>query len=211
MLTLILSKLFEKGVRVRFKLNKIWLKNFLSIAVGAVLISAGMKIIDTKAQSSNNTNAMPTSGNCGFMINLPLPYGIDVSTNNGATHGNGTFVTGGSIFGTITFTSATAGTFSGSIVNPTFVSNDSPAIYASDNIYFNNGDVTITPMTAANGFVGGYRVSFSGRINGGPNIGGWEANVIPTNSGKTLLIQLANSNANDPRASVGPGSGICQL
>jgi hypothetical protein len=48
-------------------------------------------------------------------------------------------------------------------------------------------------MTASTGFVGGSVMDFRGHINGGSIEGGWQANVVPTNSGKTLLIQLANN------------------
>jgi hypothetical protein len=67
---------------------------------------------------------MPSSGSCGFMINLPIPYGFNVGSN-----GNGTFTTGGGIFGTITFISTIVGTFTASVVNPIYDSSESPKIY----------------------------------------------------------------------------------
>lgn len=179
------------------------------VILGALLISFVFKINETNAQSASS-NSMPTSGTCGFMINLPIPYGVNVAANNGSD-GNGTFTTGGSILGTLTFTSATTVSFTAAIVNPVYNSSNSPKLYESHNIFINDGTITISQMTSSNGFTGGYYFGFLGHINGGSNIGGWHANVVPTNSGKTLLIQLANDSDPNNNDGVGPGSGICQF
>lgn len=173
--------------------------------------------VNTSSLHATEVNVMPSSGTCSFMINLPVPYGVDISTRGGGTsnHPFGTYDTGGSLMGTITFTSSAGGSFTGTIVNPLYQVSESPSLRSVDNVFFNGGTITITAMTAADGFVGGYKMVFRGTATGSDRfigrVGEWEANVLPSNNGKTLLIQLANNTLPNENYGIGPGTGVCQF
>lgn len=154
-----------------------------------------------------DTFPMPSTGTCSFLINLPIPYGVNP--------GQSGYTTGGSVMGRITFTSATTGTLVGAVVNPTYKSDGSPDIYARHNIYINDGVFTITSLTQANGFEGGYLMKVSGTAI--KDIGQtpifqplFEANVLPVNSGKTIFMQFTDSGTTGD-AGAGPGTGVCQF
>lgn len=161
--------------------------------------------VNTSSLYAADANVMPSSGTCSFLINQPVPFGLDPSLLP--------YTTGGSAIGTITFTSGTAGNFYGAIVSPLYKSSGSPDVRAVDNEYM-NGTFTVVPMTAPLGFVGGYRMFFNANItdySGTVRVKSFEVNVVPSNSGKTILMQLANTNFTDPDAGVGPGTGVCNF
>lgn len=150
------------------------------------------------AQTSSSLTAMPSSGNCALLMTLPVPY---LSTS---TLGQ----TGYNLIGVLSFINATTGIFSGSIVNPTYTSNNSPYISAGSTLYLNNFTVNVSTLTASNGFVGGYKLTFAGSI---ANMGQATFDFIgvPTNSGKTILLQSSSpGTAQNP--GIGPASGVCQ-
>ena len=185
-------------------------KNFI-FSCFALLASLMICPIVTQA---TDTVPMPSSGTCGFFLSLPIPYGADIG-KIGGTNGAGTYYTGGSALGLISFTSSGAATLSATVVNPTYSTSNSPWIYATDNGFINNASVVILPMSEIDGFSGGYRFLFSGKMRQGINPEVlrnfyFEANVIPTNNGKTLLMQIANNNpltVGEP----GPGNAVCQF
>lgn len=150
------------------------------------------------AQTSSSLTAMPSNGTCALLVTLPVPY---LSTS---TLGQ----TGYNLIGVLSFTNSTSGTFSGSIVNPTYTSSNSPYISAGSTLYLNNFTVSVATLTASNGFAGGYKLTFSGSI---ANMGQATFDFIgvPTNSGKTILLQSSSvGTAQNP--GLGPASGVCQ-
>jgi len=143
--------------------------------------------------------SMPSSGSCAFLMTLPVPYGASVSVMG---------ETGYNIIGKFNFNSATSGTFSGRIVNPIFQTNNSPYILSKNIIDLNNFAVTITAMTSANGFVGGYKMTAKGPVNG--TTIELEFTGVPNGNGKSILmISTGAGTPND--ANLGPGSGVCQF
>jgi len=176
--------------------------NNLKITAGFIIalavFSAALKINETKAQATN-VATMPTSGTCALLITLPIPY---LSTSNLG-------FTGYNMLGQITFTSATAGTFNGTVVNPTFTTSNSPYIGANSSVNLNNIAVAVSTMTTSNGFVGGYKMTFTNTSSGNQSIL-FELNAVPANGGKTIMVQSSGvGTANSP--GLGPGSGVCQL
>lgn len=174
-------------------------------------------LINSSTSLAADVNVMPTSGSCSFSINLPIPFGVDVSTKGGGSsdHPYGTYKTGGSVMGVIIFTSTSTASFSSVIVDPLFSAISSPSLRAVDNIYINGGIITIKAMSEVDGFSGGYRMFFSGIASGSSSKSGqtvaWEANVLPSNGGRTLLMQLANSTSLNENSGIGPGTGVCQF
>lgn len=143
---------------------------------------------------------MPTSGSCAFMMTLPVPYGATVTSFGG--------LTGYNLLGRMTFTSATTGSFSGRIVNPTFQTNNSPYISAGGIIDLESFPMSIEPLSAGNGFTGGYKMTATGRVGGNAVFLEWTA--VPNNNGKSILMVSSGvGTASDPR--LGPGSGVCQF
>lgn len=154
-----------------------------------------------------DTVPMPSSGTCSFLINLPVPYGLDPSLLP--------YKTGGSFMGKITFSSASTGTLVGAVVNPTYEDNKNPSIYAKDNRYINDGVVTFTTMTQSNGFEGGILMKVSATykddLSGLPSFHSlFEANISPVNGGKTIFMQITNTNY-ESNGGPGPGTGVCQF
>jgi hypothetical protein len=170
---------------------------FIGFCVAVAIFSMGLRVNDTKAQSSSSVS-MPTSGSCALLVTLPVPY---LSTANlGAT--------GYNLLGQLSFTSATAGTFNGSIVNPTFQTGNSPYISSGSTLFLNNWTVAVSALTSNNGFVGGYKLTFSGTISNTAT--SFDFYAVPANSGKTILLQSSSvGTAQSP--GIGPGSGICQI
>ena len=174
--------------------------NIFKISCLTLLASSMLCSIASKAADAV---PMPSSGSCSFMINSPVPFGLDPRFLP--------YTTGGGGIGILTFTSSTTGTVVGAIVSPRYKSDGSPEIRAIDNEYI-NGTFTVVPMTSTNGFVGGYRMFFSVSILSSDNsvrVKPFEANVLPSNGGKTIMMLLANSSPTDE--GVGPGTGLCQF
>ena len=124
-----------------------------------------------------------------MLLTMPVPYGW-TSLNNTET--------GYNVLGVLSFTSATAATFNGSIINPRYRSDNSPIINSADTIYFRNTPVTIEAMNATTGFVGGYKLTFAYS-----NSFSFNVNAIPANNSKTILMQSSGG--------IEPASGVCQL
>ncbi len=150
---------------------------------------------------ASSSSSLPTSGSCAFLMTSAIPYGANI--------GGGGYQTGYNGIGLITFSSATSGTLSLRIINPTFHTNDSPFIDTNGGIVdLNNFQMTITPMTANTGFVGGYTFTFTGTRNGTPL--SFEFTGVPSNSGKTIVfVSTTTGTALNP--STGPASGVCQV
>ena len=142
---------------------------------------------------------MPASGACAFLMTLPVPYGASVNTMG---------ETGYNLIGKITLSSASAGVFSGRIVNPVFQTNNSPYIRATDIIDLDRFQVQIVPMSPPNGFLGGYKMTATGKVNGNSVSLEWTA--VPNSSGKSLLI-ISSGTGTPQNPGLGPGSGVCQF
>lgn len=161
-----------------------------------VIFSVALKVHNSSAQS---TTGMPSSGSCALLLTLPVPYGASANLVN---------ETGYNLIGQVNFTSATAGTFAGRIVNPTFQQNNSPYISSGSTIDFSNWTVATAPMTTGQGFSGGYLMTLSGTV--GNQQAAIELTAVPTNNGKTIM--LISSGVGTPNSpGIGPASGICQL
>ena len=173
-------------------------KNLYKVLLTMLLSSLSVFMSQASAQTGSASSAMPSSGSCALLVTLPVPY---LST---ATLGQ----TGYNLIGVLTFTNATSGSFNGSIVNPTYTTNNSPYISAGSTLYLNNFSVSVSALNATNGFVGGYKLNFSGTV---PNVGNasFEFIGVPTNSAKTILLQSSSvGTAQSP--GIGPASGVCQ-
>ncbi len=183
------------------KFSQLAIKNniqlFVAFCVAVACFSIGLRVNDSKAQSSSAAS-MPTSGSCALLVTLPVPYLRNANLGE----------TGYNLLGQLSFTSSTAGTFSGSIVNPTFQTGDSPYISSGSTLYLNNWTVAVSSLTSNNGFVGGYKLTFSGTIGG--NAKSFDFYAVPANSGKTILLQ-SSSEGTAQSPGIGPGSGICQI
>jgi hypothetical protein len=103
------------------------------------------------------------------------------------------------------------------VVNVTYNNQDGPQYEHS--AVLNNAPFTITPMTSANGFSGGFvlkatqgttTTAFKTTTPVTPITSTIEfySNIVPVNDGKSILMQLTG-----PKAGVGtaPGSGVCQF
>jgi hypothetical protein len=102
------------------------------------------------------------------------------------------------LLGKLTFSSATSATFNGVVVNPRYQTNNSPQVTDADNFKLINTPVTIQAMTSANGFEGGYKLTFA--VNSSNN---FYINAVPANNSKTILMQT--------NGGLEPASGVCQL
>jgi hypothetical protein len=148
---------------------------------------------------------MPTTGTCAFLITQPVPFGVNSFPFN---------KTGYNILGTVTFTGDSTATLSGNFVNVTYRTSDSPLIAGPALI--SNMPLTVQKMTpGTDGFSGGYIFSGSGPVvfPGSPSTtatGTVVMNAVPSNGGKTILLQLSASSSN-ASATAGPGSGTCQF
>jgi hypothetical protein len=150
---------------------------------------------------ASSSASLPTSGSCAMLLTLPIPYGVSI--------GPGGYQTGYNIIGVMTFTSATSATVSLRIVNPRFQSSDSP--YIDQNTYsvdLQNLPVTISPMTANTGFLGGYIFTASGTLNG--NRVGFVMVGVPSNNGKTIMF-VSTTPGTSGSPGLGPFSGVCQV
>jgi hypothetical protein len=148
--------------------------------------------------SAHAISTIPSSGTCAYLITQPVPLGITTFPFTG---------TGYNVMGTLTFTSASAGTMSGVFVNVTYKTSDSPSYEHS--VIFTNIPFTVSSMTTSNGFSGGYILSASGNAfkTTAPNTpisASLIFNVASVNSGKTLMMQFTGSGP-------GAGSGVCQF
>jgi hypothetical protein len=164
--------------------------SFIQMAVGLSTCLA--------LQSAHAISTMPSSGTCAFLITQPVPLGITTFPFRG---------TGYNVMGTLAFTSATAGTMSGVVVNVTYTTTDGPSYEHS--AIFTNLPFSVTAMTNANGFSGGYILSASGNAykTTAPNTAlaaSFNFNMASVNSGKTLMMQLTGSG-------LSAGSGVCQF
>lgn len=152
-------------------------------------------------QNVHAISTIPSSGTCAYLITLPVPLGITIFPYTG---------TGYNVMGILTFTSASAGTMSGVVVNVTYKTSNSPSYEHS--VIFTNLPFTVTSMTTSNGFLGGYILSASGTgfktiAPNTPISANLSFNVASVNSGKTLMMQFTGSGGPEP----GPGSGVCQF
>lgn len=140
--------------------------------------------------------ALPTSGSCGFLITEPVPYGMANVDAMGET--------GYNFMGVITFNSANSATLNGVYMNAAYSSQNSPQLKTP--AYINNGAISIYPLDANNGFVGGFRLVVSAQATA-PNKPTVKANLninaLPVNGGKSILLQFADGTQ--------PGSGVCQF
>lgn len=140
--------------------------------------------------------ALPTTGSCGFLITEPVPYGMANVDAMGET--------GYNFMGVITFNSANSASLNGVYMNAAYSTKDGPQL--RNPAYINNASISIYPLDANNGFVGGYRLVMSGQavsankpiVKATLNI-----NALPVNGGKSLLLQFADGTQ--------PGSGVCQF
>jgi hypothetical protein len=172
-------------------------RDLIGFCITVVIFYSILKLTNVNAQSAAEAPSMPSSGSCALLVTLPVPHGAATLAD-----------TGYNFMGRISFTSASSGKFNGSGTNPTYHTSDSPFLAAGSTRYFNDWDVVITPMTSANGFVGGYKLVFSGLFEGQQT--SFEFNGVPANGGKTIMIQSATEGtAQNP--SFGPGSGVCQV
>ncbi len=149
-------------------------KALLALAIAASLATP----------SAFAATALPTSGSCQFLITLPVPLGV-ASINQ----------TGYNITGVLTFTSSTTATMSGYVTNANYSSAGSPTLAAP--VIFNNSAVSITSMTTATGFVGGYFLAITAPFAA-------QFTAVPANSGNTIFMQVSGG-------PLGPGSGVCQF
>ncbi len=144
-------------------------------------------------------STMPTSGTCAFLVTFPVPYGLANVTSYGET--------GYNLMGTITFTSATTATFNLVAENAIYKTNGSPVLGPS--VTVKNAPATIAPMTDANGFLGGSKITIAitakKETQTMTDTVIW--NAVATNAGKTILLQgsrLTNGLGE-------PASGVCQF
>lgn len=142
---------------------------------------------------------MPSSGSCALLLTLPVPYGANV-TSFGET--------GYNMIGRILFTSATTGSLSGRIVNPTYQQNNSPYILSKNIFDFENIPLTVEMMTSANGFVGGYKITGNSRLNGRNFF--IELTAVASNNGKSIVLVSSGAGTTDSPG-LGPASGVCQF
>lgn len=172
-------------------------KEVVGFFVAVAFFYAVLKLNEVNAQSTAEVPTMPSSGSCAMLVTLPVPHGAATLPD-----------TGYNFLGRISFTSASTGKFNGSGTNPTYHTSDSPFLAAGSTRYFVDWDVTITPLTQRTGFVGGYKLVFSGLFEGVQT--SFEFNGVPANGGKTIMLQAAKEGtAQNP--SMGPGSGVCQV
>lgn len=143
-------------------------------------------------------STMPTSGSCALLLTLPVPFGSNLVNNP----------TGYNFIGRLTFNSATTGSLSGRVVNPTYQLTDSPYISSQSIMDFENLPVNIEALNSSNGFTGGYKISINGRVNG-RNIY-LEFTGVPSNNGKSILL-ISSGVGTPSNPGVGPGSGVCQF
>jgi len=151
--------------------------------------------------------AMPSSGSCAFLITQPVPLGITNFPFKG---------TGYNFMGTLTFNNASSGMMDLIVVNVTYNNQDSP--YYEHSGILNNAPFTITPMTASNGFSGGYLLKVTQGSTTTSSITSTPpttpskielfANIVPVNDGKSILMQLTATKVGGGTA---PGSGVCQF
>ena len=174
------------------------LKKLAVLFVAAFCIA--FSIFSMSRSSATSSSSLPTSGSCAMLLTLPIPYGVSI--------GPGGYQTGYNIIGLMTFTSATSATASLRIVNPSFQSSDSPYIDQNDIVDLQNLAVTISPMTANNGFVGGYVFTASGTLNGNPV--GFQMVGVPSNNGKTIMF-VSTTPGTSGSPGLGPFSGVCQV
>ena len=150
---------------------------------------------------------IPSSGTCAFLITQPVPLGITNFPFKG---------TGYNFMGTLTFNNASSGMMDLIVVNVTYNTQDSP--YYEHSGILNNAPFTITPMSAANGFSGGFLL----KVTQGSSTTAFKtttpttpltnielfANIVPVNEGKSILMQLTATKVSGGTA---PGSGVCQF
>jgi len=140
------------------------------------------------------------------LITQPVPLGVTNFPFN---------KTGYNVLGTITFTGEATATVSGNFVNVTYRTTDSPAIAGPALI--TDMPVTVQKMTSGiDGFTGGYILTASGTVvfPGNPSTTKTATlviNAVPSNGGKTILLQLSASGSNAAVQNTGPGSGTCQF
>lgn len=159
-------------------------------------VSLSIAMCLTMISNAHALLALPTSGSCGFLITEPVPYGMANVDAMGET--------GYNFMGVITFNSANSASLNGVYMNAAYSTKDSPQVKAP--AYINNASISIYPLDANNGFVGGYRLVVSGQVIFGNKTGGranLNINALPVNGGKSLLLQFADGTQ--------PGSGVCQF
>ena len=189
--------------------NQQRLKQIAVLFLG-VFISVYALVFNSKTNAQSTSSAsIPSSGSCALLLTLPVPYGFNVANNTRGSGEQGAYQTGYNLIGQINFTSSTAGTFSGRIINPTFNIANSPYIDSNGGVVDLNGfTVSITPMTSNSGFSGGYTLVFTGTMGGSPLI--FDLVGVPSNSGKTIVLVSSHPGTrNDP--GIGPGQGVCQV
>jgi hypothetical protein len=171
------------------------MRNFFIAALGCVCVHANAAL-----------PTMPTTGTCAFLITQPVPLGVANFPFN---------KTGYNVLGTVTFTGEATATVSGNFVNVTYRTTDSPLIVGPALI--TNMPVTVQKMTpGTDGFAGGYILSGTGTVvfPGNPTTaapGKIVINAVPSNGGKTILLQLSTGGSNASAQNAGPGSGTCQF
>lgn len=159
-------------------------------------VSLSIALTLTMLSNAHALLALPTSGSCGFLITEPVPYGMANVDAMGET--------GYNFMGVITFNNANSASLNGVYMNAAYSTKDSPQLKTP--AYLNNASVSIYPLDANNGFVGGYRLVVSGQavMANKPTVKATvNINALPVNGGKSLLLQFADGTQ--------PGSGVCQF
>lgn len=159
-----------------------------------VLLSIVLSL--TMVSNAHALLALPTTGSCGFLITEPVPYGMANVDAMGET--------GYNFMGVITFTSANSASLNGVYMNAVYSTRGSPQV--RNPAYLNNAAISIYPLDANNGFVGGYRLVMSGQVMSANKPSEkviLNINALPVNGGKSLLLQFADGTQ--------PGSGVCQF
>ncbi|WP_322993527.1 hypothetical protein [Limnohabitans sp.] len=165
--------------------------NFISVIRFILLISIALL-----GASAHALLALPTTGTCGFLITEPVPYGMTDVDRMGET--------GYNFMGVIVFNNASSATLNGVYMNAVYSSQNSPQLRTP--AYLNNAAVSIAPLTASNGFLGGYRLVVTGQAvmaNKTTSKATLNINALPVNGGKSILLQFADGTQ--------PGSGVCQM
>jgi hypothetical protein len=166
-------------------MKSIMKKHFFALACLLMSISSAHALL-----------SLPSSGSCGFLITEPVPYGMANVDAMGET--------GYNFMGVITFTSANSASLNGVYMNAAYSTKDSPQLKTP--AYINNATISIYPLNANNGFVGGYRLVVSAQpvMANKPTMKvNININALPVNGGKSILLQFADG--------AQPGSGVCQF
>ncbi len=167
----------------------------------ALAASAPAGVIQTPLAPSAS---MPTSGTCGFEINMILAAGESVVDYNQAVHASsattvGPFILG--LMGQFTF-AGSSGTFSVAEVDRSYTS-ASPAPTTTDSTLVTSGTFTVAPQKGTATVPGAVQMVLTMTAKNGTAApgAGPVLLVIPVNGGNTLLVQVQD----------GSGGGVCQF